>query len=96
MVISTEKAFAKIQQLHLIKKKPIRNLELERNLLSCDKGHLQNAFSQHHTYGKRLNPFLLRLVMRQGGASYRPPGTIRQEKEIKTINIRKEKENCLY
>lgn len=33
--------------------------------------------------------------MRQGGLSSRPLGTIKQEKEIKVINIRKEKENCL-
>ena len=87
-IISTDKRKSTCQNLWLLikKKKTIRKLGLEGNFLNCDKGHLQNAHSWHHQWEETefLPP---KIGYETEDLSWKPPTTIRNEKEIEVINI---------
>ena len=103
--IDAEKAFDKIQHPFMIKKKTLQKVGIEGTYLNITKAIYDKPKANIVLNGEKLKPFPLRSGTRQG-CPFSPllfnldlevlPMAIREEKEIKGIQIRKEVKLSLF
>ena len=101
--IDAEKAFDKIQQLFMLK--TLKKLGINGMYLKIIKAICNKPTANIILNGQKLEAFSLKSGTRQG-CPLSPllfnivlevlPRAIRQEKEIKGIQLQKEESNCLY